>query len=138
VAVPLSRPTVTVEPATSLLDEVRQVFADLTRYPLDILLADADLEEELGVDSVKLGEIFSVLRERYALPPRSELREKISADQLRSIGGITAIVRSFGNVSEVTITTPPAPVAPAPGAPVAAAPIATVAAVPTTPLAAIP
>src|SRR6185503_856383 len=86
-----------VEPAT-LIDDVRQVFADLTRYPAEILTVDADLEDELGIDSVKLGEIFSVLRERYALPPRAELRDRITAAQLRTIGGVTEIVRSFGEV----------------------------------------
>jgi uncharacterized protein (TIGR00369 family) len=85
-------------PATSLVDEIRQIFADLTRYPLDILTAEADLEEDLGIDSVKLGELFSVLRERYALPARAELRDRITPAQLRSIGGITEIVRAFGDV----------------------------------------
>jgi len=37
----------------------------VTRYPLDILELGANLEEDLGIDSVKLGEIFAVLRERY-------------------------------------------------------------------------
>ena len=82
----------------SLIDDVRQVFADLTRYPVEILTPDADLEDELGIDSVKLGEIFSVLRERYALPPRTELRDRITPGQLRTIGGVTEIVRSFGEI----------------------------------------
>ena len=83
--------------STSLLDELRQIFAELTRYPIDILSSDADLEDDLGIDSVKLGEIFSVLRERYALPPRTELRDRITPAQLRTIGGITEIVAAFGN-----------------------------------------
>jgi uncharacterized protein (TIGR00369 family) len=83
--------------SASLLDEVRQIFAELTRYPIDILSSDADLEDDLGIDSVKLGEIFSVLRERYALPPRTELRDRITPTQLRTIGGITEIVAAFGN-----------------------------------------
>src|SRR5712692_704934 len=41
------------------------IFAEVTRYPLEILKPESDLEEELGIDSVKLGEVFSVLRERY-------------------------------------------------------------------------
>ena len=83
--------------SVSLLDELRQIFAELTRYPIDILSSDADLEDDLGIDSVKLGEIFSVLRERYALPPRTELRDRITPAQLRTIGGITEIVAAFGN-----------------------------------------
>jgi hypothetical protein len=30
---------------------VRRIFAELTRYPLDILSPDADLEDDLGIDS---------------------------------------------------------------------------------------
>ena len=105
--------------STSLVDELRQIFAELTRYPIDILSSDADLEDDLGIDSVKLGEIFSVLRERYALPPRTELRDRITPAQLRTIGGITQIVAAFGNVSDVAA----APVAqPLPSQPEAAPP----------------
>lgn len=131
-------PTATPAPAaaapqadtdTPLVDEIRQIFAELTRYPLDILSPDADLEDDLGIDSVKLGEIFSVLRERYALPPRTELRDRVTPAQLRTIGGITRIVRTFGNVLPAAVSAPIAPaaeetptaaqapvVAPAPGA----------------------
>lgn len=42
-----------------------QVFSEVTRYPRDILTLDADFEEELGIDSVKLSEVFAVLQQRY-------------------------------------------------------------------------
>ena len=45
-----------------LTDEVRDIFAQVTRYPVDILEPHASLEEDLGIDSVKLGEVFAVLR----------------------------------------------------------------------------
>jgi uncharacterized protein (TIGR00369 family) len=132
VSLPQPAATPFAEPRQSLLDEVRQIFADLTRYPLDILSPSADLEEELGIDSVKLGEIFSVLRERYALPPRAELRDRISADQLRTIAGVTDIVRSFGHSTErasspshAPSATPPSPDAPAQPASTAQPTIAT-------------
>lgn len=54
--------------ALSLENDVLAVFAEVTRYPLEILDPEASLEEDLGIDSVKLGEVFSVLRERYDLP----------------------------------------------------------------------
>src|ERR1700688_905380 len=49
---------------------VREVFAAVTRYPPEILDPRAPLEEELGIDSVKLGEVFAVLREKYDLPEK--------------------------------------------------------------------
>lgn len=74
---------------------VQQVFAEVTRYPEEILDVEADLESDLGIDSVKLGEVFSVLRERFALP------EQIDAprEQLRTIGGIANAVGRYQRAS---------------------------------------
>ncbi len=58
---------------SDLLGTIQQIFAEVTRYPLEILDPVADLEEDLGIDSVKLGEVFSVLRERYKLPEELEI-----------------------------------------------------------------
>ncbi len=71
VAVPLESVT-----TTSLVAEVTQIVADMTRYPPELLEADADFENDLGIDSVKLGEIFAVLRDKYHLPSAEELRER--------------------------------------------------------------
>ncbi len=68
---------------------VRQIFADVTRYPLDILELGANLEEDLGIDSVKLGEIFAVLRERYSLPEDAQ----IPRESLKTIAGISEALR---------------------------------------------
>jgi len=37
---------------------VRDIFASVTRYPLDVLELNASLEEDLGIDSVKAGRSF--------------------------------------------------------------------------------
>ncbi len=79
--------------SSSLLNEVQQVFAQVTRYPQEILEPDADLEEDLGIDSVKLGEIFSVLRERYQLPPLNQL--ELSGEQLRTISQLTLAIEGL-------------------------------------------
>ena len=89
-------PTVTAPSAESLLGDVQRVFADVTRYPVEILEPDANLEEELGVDSVKLGEIFAVLRARWTLPPMSELRGHVAPERLRTIGGIVGVIAELG------------------------------------------
>ena len=116
-------PVLALAPEKPVLDAVREIFAEVTRYPLDILSADADLEEDLGIDSVKLGEIFSALRERYALPPREELADKITPAQLRTIAGVTEIVAAYGHVaseaagsapSQVVDAMPPAAASPPP------------------------
>ena len=76
---------------TEVQAQVRQIFADVTRYPLDVLDPASALEEDLGIDSVKLGEVFAVLREQYTLPEKLDLpREK-----LKTIGGIAEALRDY-------------------------------------------
>ena len=64
--------------------EIRDVFAEVTRYPVDVLDLNANLEEDLGIDPVKLGEVFSVLRERFDLPADMNLPK----EQLNTIAGV--------------------------------------------------
>lgn len=81
--------TVSMDEVTS---EIQKVFAEITRYPLEILNIEADLETDLetdlGIDSVKLGEVFSVLREKYKLPAQMD----IPRENIKNIAGIS---RSF-------------------------------------------
>jgi len=78
--------------AADLVDEIRGVFSEITRYPIDILEEDANLEEDLGIDSVKLGEIFAALRERYGLPPMADLKEAVTPERMRTLGGIAGVI----------------------------------------------
>ena len=84
----------------TLRDRVRAVFSNVTRYPVEILEFDADLEEDLGIDSVKLAEIVAVLQEEYSLPEDVE----IPREQLRSIRAVARALEDFldGNAGEVT------------------------------------
>src|SRR4051812_29841600 len=74
-----------------LTEEVRETFAKVTRYPLEILDPAASLEEDLGIDSVKVGEVFGVLRERYNLSDKLN----IPRENLRNIESIAAGLREF-------------------------------------------
>lgn len=71
--------------------EAQRVFAEVTRYPLEILDLEANLEEDLGIDSVKLGEVFAVLREKYRLPEKLD----IPRERLMTIGGIAEALRDY-------------------------------------------
>jgi acyl carrier protein len=70
---------------------VREIFAQVTRYPLEVLDPASGLEEDLGIDSVKLGEVFAVLREKYSLPEKLD----IPREQLKTIGGIAAALQEY-------------------------------------------
>jgi malonyl CoA-acyl carrier protein transacylase len=50
-----------------LLSEVTTLFAEATGYDIDDFDQDYNLEEDLGIDTVKQAEIFSSLRQRYDL-----------------------------------------------------------------------
>jgi len=97
--------TQTVSVASNLSNDVRNIFAQVTRYPLDVLDLSSGLEEDLGIDSVKLGEVFAVLREQYNLPEKLDMPR----EQLRTIGGIAEALQVY-----LVRTTPaPPPASPA-------------------------
>jgi enoyl-[acyl-carrier protein] reductase III len=86
-----------IESMVGSLNEVQRILSEVTRYPLDILEANADLEEDLGIDSVKLGEVFSVLRERYSLPPMNEM--DIPPENLRSVSDLAKVIDEYTSAS---------------------------------------
>jgi NAD(P)-dependent dehydrogenase (short-subunit alcohol dehydrogenase family)/acyl carrier protein len=88
-----------VNAGKDLLFSIQAVFSEVTRYPIEILDPQAQLEEDLGIDSVKLGEVFSVIRERYKLSDKTAVDPR----QLKTIAGITEIV------AQVTAPTAPPP-----------------------------
>lgn len=73
-----------------LVAEVAKVFADVTRYPADVLAPDADIEDDLGIDSVKWGVILSALRERLGAPAASEWNSRST----RTISAVAAFIES--------------------------------------------
>ncbi|MET0402282.1 MAG: SDR family oxidoreductase [Cystobacter sp.] len=82
----------------NILERVRQCAASVTRYPLDILTGDAQLEDELGIDSVKLAEIAAVVGREFNL----------DSDQLPRGGK----ARTLGDMARLVSTLTPAAVAP--------------------------
>lgn len=83
----------------NIQSEVQQVFAEVTRYPIDILDPTANLEEDLGIDSVKLGEVFSVLRERFHLASDMEIQR----DSVANIESISRALEGFAGVNGVHV-----------------------------------
>ena len=57
------------------LSRVVQSIATTTRYPVQLLTAEADLESDLGIDSVKRLEIVLALAEEFELPLDREPRD---------------------------------------------------------------
>ncbi|MEV7229750.1 phosphopantetheine-binding protein [Polymorphospora sp. NPDC051019] len=54
---------------------LRREYAEALDYPEDVFSDDADLDADLGVDSLKQVEMFARLRNRFGLPaPDADVR----------------------------------------------------------------
>lgn len=84
---------------STTLDTIQHLFAEVTRYPRELLTPNADLEEDLGIDSVKLGEILAVLREYFGLDSRltDDIRE------IRTIATIAALLSARCEQSQAVV-----------------------------------
>ncbi len=66
------------------LDRVVHCIAAATRYPTELLIANADLENDLGIDSVKNLEILLALAEEFGV----ELTQEVRDPNVRTIGDV--------------------------------------------------
>ena len=65
--------------------QIRQVIADKTGYPAEMLDINMQLDADLGIDSIKRVEIFSILQERF---PHAPMVEPDTMASLQRIGDI--------------------------------------------------
>ncbi|MET8981906.1 acyltransferase domain-containing protein [Streptomyces sp. NPDC004539] len=75
-------------PHGELVGSLRELYADALGYPPEVLTGDADLEADLGVDSIKQVELFSQALERHGrrLPPDgSRLTNHTTLDALAEL-----------------------------------------------------
>ncbi|MGZ5280388.1 MAG: acyltransferase domain-containing protein, partial [Pseudobdellovibrionaceae bacterium] len=59
--------------SSEVQNRVLKIFKDLTNYPEEILELDADLESDLGLDSVKQIEIMSALMKEFSIPAQENI-----------------------------------------------------------------
>jgi malonyl CoA-acyl carrier protein transacylase len=64
----------TVSPKTNIVKDIIELIAEKTGYPPDMIEPDMELEEDLGIDTVKQAEIFGQLRTQYDLPREEGIR----------------------------------------------------------------
>ncbi|MCB1690302.1 MAG: acyltransferase domain-containing protein, partial [Halioglobus sp.] len=117
-APPASAPA---QPALDLQQILVDMISQKTGYPTDILDPDANLEAELGIDSIKRVEVIAAFR-KVVLPgmdsPGQDYMEKMSAVQ--SINDILAVIRPY--VGDVAAAPADAAAAPSTAAAPASAP----------------
>lgn len=86
-----------------LVERVQTVIARATRYPPEVLTEDANLENELGIDSVKMVEIFALLREEFGIGEE----RKIKRDEATTIGAIARLLETLTAVDKVPALSAP-------------------------------
>ncbi|MCC7334709.1 MAG: SDR family oxidoreductase [Pirellulaceae bacterium] len=77
------------------LRRVVEQISNVTRYPEELLTVDADLENDLGIDSVKNLEIVLALGEEFSLDLTAEVRDP----SIRTIGQVVNWIDSLLNRS---------------------------------------
>lgn len=110
----------------ALVERVQTVIGQATRYPPEVLTEDASLENELGIDSVKMVEIFARLREEFGIGEERAIKR----DEVKTIGAVARLLETLTAAGKAPA--PPATAqpevariaAPSPAADLAAAPVA--------------
>ena len=75
-----------------ILEDLRATYAAALDYPASVLTETADLEADLGVDSVKQTELLAQVSESYALA--------LHPDELR-----LSELATLGNIADLVLTT---------------------------------
>ncbi|TQS28845.1 acyltransferase domain-containing protein [Microbispora sp. KK1-11] len=82
-----------------VLAELREFYAAALEYPVEVLEEDAELEGDLGVDSLKQTELVARVGERYGL---SEMPEGFRITDHGTLGRIADLVMSVSAGARVT------------------------------------
>jgi [acyl-carrier-protein] S-malonyltransferase len=85
-------PAVTVSPSReSVLTTIRTLYAEALEYPEEVLAEDAELEADLGVDSLKRAELLTIVLRHFELgPPAEDFR----IAELRTVGSVAGLVHN--------------------------------------------
>lgn len=90
------------------LERVIRCIADTTRYPTELLTPESDLENDLGIDSVKRLEITIAIGKEFAIPVEHQTREP----WVRTIQDVATWVSQISakpSIPVATSTTPNVP-----------------------------
>ena len=96
---------------TRLENTLREVVAELTGYPLEMIEPEMDMEADLGIDSIKRVEILSCLEEKLPELPG------ISPEELGKMKTLRQILAAFGDYQNGEPVPAPQPREPAPSTP---------------------
>jgi acyl carrier protein/NADP-dependent 3-hydroxy acid dehydrogenase YdfG len=115
VAAPVAAQTAASAPALDPTALLLGIVAERTGYPTDMLGLDADLEADLGIDSIKRVEILGALRK--ALPAATAEAMQADMERFTKAKSLAAILQALAALAPAPIAaSAPARVEPAPSA----------------------
>ncbi len=86
------------KPSSSFSNDLLEIVADKTGYPVDMLSLDMSLDGDLGIDSIKRVEILSAMQERMPELPT------VGAEQLSNLDTLQSIIELFVSSDNETET----------------------------------
>ncbi|MBK5112324.1 MAG: SDR family NAD(P)-dependent oxidoreductase [Candidatus Heimdallarchaeota archaeon] len=84
-----------------IIQEILNLISEKTGYPTDMIEIDMELEEDLGIDTVKQAEMFGIIRTKWDLPRE----EGIRIQEYSTVNKITDYILSrIGKASQPSAT----------------------------------
>ncbi|CUW06474.1 hypothetical protein GCM10025878_00660 [Leuconostoc gasicomitatum] len=83
--------------AEQISDKVKGYISEKTGYPLELLEDDADLEADLGIDSVKQAEILAKVKDEFTISDS----EFDNSENPRTISQIVALIKTADSLADV-------------------------------------
>ncbi|MDQ2086118.1 SDR family NAD(P)-dependent oxidoreductase [Herbivorax sp. ANBcel31] len=78
-------------------EEVLKIVSEVTKYPVEMLEKDMEMEADLGIDTVKQATIFSMIAKDFKM----DEDEDLNISEYKTIGDVIDFVKNKSDVSEV-------------------------------------
>ncbi|MEU6164234.1 ACP S-malonyltransferase [Streptomyces tanashiensis] len=98
-----SAPSVATAPVPSgaeVLEELRELYASALGYPVEVITGDADLEADLGIDSLKRAEMLGKVSAHFGLGESAVDGRFVAQPTLADLAGLIGEVRGTAPVAE--------------------------------------
>jgi acyl transferase domain-containing protein len=86
-------PSANTPSAASVLEQLRELYASTLGYPPEAITADADLEADLGIDSLKRAEMLVKVNAHFGLPPSADTSQFATHQTLADLAEMVAAVQ---------------------------------------------
>ncbi|MGN6133218.1 MAG: SDR family NAD(P)-dependent oxidoreductase [Aureliella sp.] len=112
VGVPLNRPVAASQAVQNDAQQLQRFLIDFvveqTGYPEEIVELDADLEADLGIDSIKKAQLFGELREMFDFQTSGAADKRMSLSEYRTLRSVLELLLSSVATS-ARLPDPPSP-----------------------------